>query len=246
MDASIIIPIQVRSDTFLVYLEHLDFCLHAANMQNHPSYEIILVDYISASKYALRINKMADKYGAKYVRVDRDDRIWARGRALNCGINVASGNYVLFVDSDCVIPKFYLKDHLNHASSTVFTYSEFYNTDPKIKKSGEHLALMKQKKCIKPPLPNCHSHQCILRSVVDSVGLFDETYRGWGAEDNDIFLRLTRFGMKSHKVKAMPVHLYHPTWQELMNRDGLSAVQKNTLKLNRARYWQYRRTGKKE
>lgn len=244
IEPSILIPIQVASKEFAIYFQHLEFCLQAVSTQTAKC-EVIVIDYISCPEYAEKIKNVVSKFAFTYLRTENPDPIWARGRALNVGIKNSTGNFVLFVDSDCVMPTYYVQSHINHLKPDTFTYSKFYNTDPAVRKCGNFKDLMKQKTMIKPPLTNCESHQGILKDTLNIVGCFDDTYRGWGVEDNDIYLRLTRHGLVAQYVDCMLVHLYHPSWQELMRSAGKDDVQQQTLDRNRTRYKTFRKTGKK-
>jgi glycosyltransferase involved in cell wall biosynthesis len=244
LKASIIIPIQVASKEFEIYFEHLGHCLAAAARQNIP-HEIIVVDYVSRTDYAEKICFLGKKYKAKVVRDTRTDSIWSRGRSLNVGIRNSTGAFVLFVDSDCIIPPDYATIHVQNLVSNMFTFSKFYNTSPAIVKSGDYFALLAQKNKLLPPLSDCTSHQGFSRATLAAHGLFDEVYSGWGAEDNDLYLRMRRAGVRPLEVNTMPIHLYHPTWQELMKIAGRDKEQRTTLEQNRSRFFNYKKTGKK-
>ncbi len=242
--ASIIIPIQVSSKEFDIYLEHLDFCLYAATQQTIKN-EIIVVDYISDSHYVDSISATAKKYNCELLRVEYPDKIWCRGRALNAGIKNAHEGYILFVDADCILPPDYVELHLQKITRNRFTFSKFYNTTKNIKKSGSYMQLLSQKECLLPPLSDCTSHQGFHKLTLEKHGIFDPVYRGWGAEDNDLYLHMKRSGISPVEISSMPIHLYHPTWQELMKNAGRDEEQRTTLEQNRARFINYKRTGKK-
>lgn len=244
MTTSIIIPVQVASKEFEIYLGHLAYCLCAATTQTIAA-EVVIVDYVSRNDYADTIRVLGKKYGCKVVRDERVDSIWSRGRSLNVGIRNSTGSFILFVDSDCIIPPNYVQAHIESAAPNKFTFSKFYNTDPGIVKSGDYAALFAQKDKLLPPLSDCTSHQGFTRAALEAYGLFDEVYSGWGAEDNDLYLRMKRAGVKPLEVAAMPIHLYHPTWQELMKNAGRDKEQKVTLEQNRIRFLTYKKTGKK-
>lgn len=244
MKASIVIPIQVASKEFEIYLSHLEFCLIAAANQTVPC-EIVLVDYNSHLDYAAPINDLGNKYKCKTVRDTREDPIWSRGRSLNVGIRNSASPFILFVDSDCILPQNYAEVHLGHSAPSRFTFSKFYNTSPTISKSGDYASLFAQKDKLLPPLSDCTSHQGFSKALLATHGMFDEVYRGWGAEDNDLYLKMKRVGVKPLEVSVMPIHLHHPTWQELMKNAGRDEEQRVTLEQNRARFLNYKKTGKK-
>lgn len=244
MHASIIIPIQVVSEHFAVFLEHLGYAAYAAKRQSAPS-EIVIVDYNSTPDYIAKIKRIAREVHAIYIRDERRDTLWSRGRSLNTGIKCALGDLLLFVDADCILPVDYAAKHLDLIDPTCFTFSEFYLTEPAVRKTGHYETLFAQKDKIKPPYDTCCSHQGILRETVTKVGMFDEVYRGWGAEEHDYIHTLKLAGIKPKQCPSMPIHLYHPTWHELMKHAGRDEEQKITRAQNKARYFNYAKTNKK-
>ncbi len=244
MEASIIIPIQVASDHFTIFLKHLEYSVASAQAQTVQA-QIIIVDYNSKKKFSDLIKRIANMYMGKYIRDDREDTMWARGRALNVGIRNALGDLLLFVDADCVLPNNYVSDHMSSIDNTCFTFSEFYLTDCDIVKSACYEKLLLQKTKIKPPYATCCSHQGVLQETIRKFGMFDEVYRGWGAEEHDYIHTLKLAGIKPKQCKAMPIHLYHPTWHDLMRSAGRDEEQRLTRAKNKARYSSYVKTNKK-
>ena len=120
------------------------------------------------------------------------------------------------------------------------TFSPFYDTNKRIKKSGVYRALLKQKNAVVGLRPSSHSHVGLTRACIEKHGAFDDRYVGWGGEDDELLLRLRRRRIKPHRVPAFPIHLWHPTWQELMNKIGREQVQRDTLKRNRRLYYTYK------
>lgn len=244
MHASIIIPIQVADDHFTVFLEHLGYSVYAARRQTVPS-EIIVVDYNSADRFVPQIKRIARDNHAIYVQDERADKLWSRGRSLNVGIRCAVGDLCLFVDADCILPTNYVADHLNLIDNTCFTVSEFHLTAATVRKTGHYETLISQKADIKPPYDTCCSHQGVLQETIRKVGMFDEVYRGWGAEEHDFIYTLKKRGIQPRLCSAMPIHLFHPTWHELMRNAGRDEEQRLSRAFNKARYFKYAKTGQK-
>jgi len=242
MKASVIVPVQVSEPIFSIFLENLSFCAESVRSQSVDC-EFIIVDYNSSYQFQDQIKYITHKFSARLVQDDRSDKLWARGRALNVGIRAASGDLLLFVDADCVLPKNYIEDHSAAINEKVFTFSEFYLTKSSVRKTGDYNSLAGQKDCILPPYKTCCSHQGILRSTVQAVGMFDEQYRGWGFEEHDYILTLNSHGITGKKCQAMPIHLHHPTWQDLMAAVGRNDEQRTSRSKNKSRFFQ--RSGKK-
>lgn len=236
MIASLIIPIQIVSKEFEIYLTNLVYSLEGAAKQNVEC-ERILVDYMSGEDYVDELKKYSKEYEFEYVRDDRKDTLWSRGRALNTGIKHASGDTILFLDADCVISPSYVATHLKYITQNTFTYSPFRPTTKDIKKSGDYSALLAQKNAVKLVLPELCSHKGIHRNWIEKHGAFDEDYRGWGAEDNDLWVRLKKSSMQAKEIVTYPIHLWHPIWQELMNTAGRRKEQEDSLISNKKKYF---------
>jgi len=234
--ASLIVPIQITSKEFEIYLINLKYALEGAFKQNIAC-EKILVDYMSGPSYIQKLEKFAGQFNFKYIREDREDTLWSRGRALNIGIKHSTGDLILFFDADCVLPENYVREHVTNAEENIFTYSQFLPAKKELKKSGNYKEVIKQKELIKPTFPTCYSHKGLRRTWVDAHGAFDELYRGWGAEDDALWSKLTKAAQTPRKVDVHPIHLWHPTWQELMNQAGRQQEQEQSLIENRTRYF---------
>ena len=77
--------------------QYLDRCVESILKQNFTDYEVILVDDGSKD----RSSKMCDDWAAKDERIRVVHKINAGlGMARNTGVDVAKGEYVLFIDSD--------------------------------------------------------------------------------------------------------------------------------------------------
>ena len=99
MLTSIIVPAHNSEKT-------LEQCLKSVLLQDGINFEVIVVDNKSTDKTKEIIEKLqrADKR-IKYVFEPRQ----GRGAARNAGINSAKGEIIAMTDSDCVVPKNWLK-----------------------------------------------------------------------------------------------------------------------------------------
>lgn len=86
---------------------HLENCLKSILNQTHKNKEIILIDDGSVDGSA----KICDDYAARYREIRC---IHQKNKGVSCarnlGINMAQGQYILFVDSDDYVDENYLKD----------------------------------------------------------------------------------------------------------------------------------------
>lgn len=73
----------------------IDICLKSIRKQTYPNIEVIVVDNYSTD----RTREIAENYGGKVILCRA-----GRSKAKNIGLNLAGGEFVLFVDSDMELP----------------------------------------------------------------------------------------------------------------------------------------------
>ena len=96
---SIVVPVYNAED-------YLDRCLHSVMDQEFTSYEVILVDDGSTDASSL----ICDRYSStdpRFVTIHQANKGVSAAR--NAGINMAQGEYVMFLDSDDVLLPFALE-----------------------------------------------------------------------------------------------------------------------------------------
>jgi hypothetical protein len=144
--ATVIVPVQVTAG-FEVYFENLRYVMDALHQQRGVSAEFILVDYHSDAKFVPDLKGLCRDYDFRYVRKEVADdevkeefgKIWSRGRALNAGISEANGEWVLFVDADCVVPRGYVAAHVKACTSSSYTYALVHDSKKGIEPTGSYV-----------------------------------------------------------------------------------------------------------
>lgn len=95
---SVIVPVYNR-------IEEVDDLLNSLSQQSYNDFEVIIVEDGSSAPCDNVVAKYSEKIDIKYFYKENEGRSIAR----NYGIGRASGQYFIFFDSDCVIPKQYFK-----------------------------------------------------------------------------------------------------------------------------------------
>lgn len=95
---SVIVPVYNRID-------EVDDLLQSLSKQSFTDFETIIVEDGSTMPCEEAVKKYQDKIDVKYFYKDNEGRSIAR----NHGIERASGDYLIFFDSDCVIPEDYFE-----------------------------------------------------------------------------------------------------------------------------------------
>jgi glycosyltransferase involved in cell wall biosynthesis len=207
----------------------LDAVLTTVSDQTRLPEEVIVADDGSSPETRELIDKWLPRLGCVLIHVWQADAGFRAARARNLAITKASGDHLIFVDGDCLLPPHFVENHRrltrpgslisggrvlltgdqtdtllsNHAES----YSEVF-TGPK------HLSLWWLPLRNRVPLSWRAVRTCnisILTQDVLAVEGFDEAYTGWGKEDSDLAVRLEKFGVKfvSGRFAACVSHLFH-------------------------------------
>jgi glycosyltransferase involved in cell wall biosynthesis len=204
-----------------------------AAIKEYGNAELILLDNGSEDG-SYRILK--EEYGSWHVDQFRDLTI---AGLRNAGARLANGEYLSFIDSDCVVPPNYLDEALR-----VFT-----SVGPDV--TGSMCALPDTTGWVERSWRTLHERSTdgyvnylnsgnlvIKRTVFAQVGGFNESLVT--GEDTDLAQRLRRSGFiiyECHKVRA--VHLgYSPTLRQFMRRQAWysqgmfgEGIRKSTLTL---------------
>lgn len=145
--------------------------------------------------------------------------------AMNRGVERATGDYVLFLNSDDALASSDILQHMRMAMShhrPDFCYGGTANRDAD---GNEHVALRTSLKAVLQRMPFCHNSVLIRRSVFRDLGGHDTDYAV--AADYDLVLRMVAAGFRGLRIDR-PVSLF---WSR-----GVSADD-DRVALDYARIW---------
>jgi GT2 family glycosyltransferase len=200
-------------------------------------YEVAVVDDGSVDctyEYIRDINK---NYALKYIYLQRDE-VSCRGRARNMGRQLADAKYIIFIDSDILVredylfelercfsmeedlavigTRLYLSQEIPYDTvldKSVFRKYSFDKVDC-VQYEIRHLMfnhMSYNSHCGIPPWLKFFSCNAVApKKYLDRIGGFDEKYKGWGMEDNDLGYRLSLEGLNIVINSRMEVlHQFH-------------------------------------
>jgi glycosyltransferase involved in cell wall biosynthesis len=158
-------------------------------------------------------------------------------RCRNEGVLVSKAPYLLFTDGDCVLPPDHVRCHLEFRRTGRVVVGDCYRLDRETSeritdgalRSGEYLAWVprpeRRRMALKAfrgwwyHLLRCAMHPRmtgnnigIWRADLERINGYDENFVGWGLEDRDLQLRLSRLGLRFRSIlgRTVACHLWHP------------------------------------
>lgn len=218
---------------------HLERCLASLGRQTGVDgrFEVIVTDDGSADHTAEIVEQFARQapFPVRFVTQPHDD--YRLSRARNNGVRAASGTYLLFTDGDCVFPADHLQQHLavrtpgfayggdavwlSEAASRGVTLAAIRSgalmkvVTPAMRRrlkwrAYKSLAYQALRHPSKPRMVGCNI--AVHRADLEAVNGFDESFVGWGCEDDDFAGRLRRSGVKVRSIlhRTHAIHMWHP------------------------------------
>lgn len=223
-------------------LLHLDLVLESLCSQTSMVDELVITDDGSEEDVlgALRSRREGLPFPVVYVRQPR--RGARRARCRNNGIRIAGGDLLFFLDQDIILTPGYVAAFKACNCDRVFLVAHAIRLseeqtaritveDVRAGLHGRMPDRMQRKELLSRcrrdfwayrlhPLVPALGYRPKLRSGVfgiqrrhiEAVNGFDETYEGWGNEDDDLGRRLYRIGVRGRNVfvREFPLHLHHP------------------------------------
>ncbi len=235
---------------------HLRLCLESIRQQSTGCpFEVVVADDGSRDETAAVVRQFAGTAPFPVRFVTHDHAGFQAARCRNNGVRHSAAEHFVFVDGDCILPPDHIETHLRaHRPGTVtsgycvrLTQETSQQIDfAAIKRGGleryatagelRKLATMHRKAwwyglLNHPTKPALRSTDfSIARTDFEQINGFDEQFRGWGGEDDDLGRRLKSAGVGQVSVldKTRVYHLWHPPvpsktvqWRDGANIDYL-------------------------
>jgi GT2 family glycosyltransferase len=186
-------------------------CLISLLANDHPDFEVVLVDDGSEDD-TLKIVRELQR-GAPRLRVLSAPH-GGPARARNLGIREASGEDILFTDSDTLAPRGWMSGLCRELErrdaaavgggvlplgpATPYSAAEQFRYH---RLTGTRARFI-------GALPTCNL--AVKREALEAVGLFDETFRHAASEDYDLCFRMNDLGYRIWFAPECAIHHRHP------------------------------------
>lgn len=230
MKISVIVSTYNRPDALSVTLDSL---LNQSRLPN----EVIIGDDGSGSSTAEVIRRFAGIAPFPVVHVWHEDKGFRLAAIRNKSVAKASGDYIIQIDGDIMLHPDFLADHEDAARIGSYVKGSRVRLDrnltEEICKSGKSRKLTPwssgilsgRSKGWRIPLLSKIFHRWFKRHAMWGLGCnmaywrndfiaingYDESFEGWGREDDDLSHRLVRNGcrMRDLRFKGIIYHLWH-------------------------------------
>lgn len=235
----------------------LELCIESILRQTQLPNEIVVADDGSGESTRQLVKALEAKSPVPIVHVWQPDDGYQLARIRNRAFAAATGQYIIQLDGDLILEKHFVLDHLSMARPGTFisgsrTMMDEQLTAKLLRKEVGMDEIREQR----PHLSKRHNavRSVILRNLsylfqqsrrnykyvlgcnmafwkqdLLKVNGYNESFKGWGKEDNELAVRLLNAGLKLRFIKfgAVVYHLYHKV-------ADLSAVPANEEKLLQA------------
>ena len=203
--SSIIIPTYKRESLLRNLLESL------SRQRTSYEYDVTVVGdgtEVSPERIGLGPVNMPLKFLSLPQRV-------GRGAARNAGIRESSGDLVIFLDDDMTVVEKFVDEHVRHCRDENTVVLGDIRSAPEY--AGHSLARYVQRQGIRklksrdviPPRCFRTGNALVPRSLLESVGMFDETITHYG-EDMDLAARLKDAGARFVFAEEAAAYHHHP------------------------------------
>jgi len=214
--------------------EALELVLKSVVNQKEMPDEVLIADDGSTNDTKQVIDRFIKDFPIPLIHVWQEDNGFQKSIILNKAIAKATGDYIIQADGDCILHRFFVKDHLAFAEEQTYLFGSRVT----IKKSHLETLFSKQQtrfnafskgikkrtRAIYIPLfssfygkRNTFSNKfrgcntSYFKTDFIAVNGYNEDFKGWGREDSELALRFHNYGLQARRIRYRGIvfHIYH-------------------------------------
>lgn len=222
--------------------QRLANCLHSLRWQSVAAHlQIVLSDFGSDPEHANSIDQLAAQHAAVVARTATDE-VWNRSRALNIGIQACATPLVMCTDADMIFAPDFMAEVLSalDKDDKALVVSRCHDLPESVSEQPwqvSDFAALRDKSALRDTT-GTGACQATRKAFFEHVRGYDEAFKYWGAEDDDMLSRAQEHGLR---VTWLPdttsmLHQWHPTmkndrWlQRKVNEWRLKLTQRRVIK----------------
>ncbi len=183
-------------------------CINSLLTQTLNDYEIIFIDYGSSQPFKREIaDFIATNPTIIYKYLNTYGWLWCKSHALNAGIDLANGKYIIVVDIDLIYSPDFINVFDKKVSDTTISIYQCYYLEEKFSQYSS-LDFNKSYHFTK----SYETGTGLLIAPIEAVkniGGFDTYFKVWGFEDMDMFKRLQSFGLSVQWIGVEFASTFH-------------------------------------
>ncbi len=228
--------------------EQLRVVLTSALDQTVLPREIVVADDGSKDDVRSLIRELRASSPIPIVHVWQPDEGFRLNRSRNNALALATGDYVVMLDGDCFVNRFFIEDHVGQARIDQYVGGRRVHIDPSrreyVLRTGDlRINFFSRGKSKSTYAIRSHwlsklfstrgsaysedfekiagANMAFWRADAERVNGFNEVFVGYGGDDRDFVQRLTRSGLESYRLRhlAIAYHFKHQDRQREVRDD---------------------------
>ncbi|MCF8069579.1 MAG: glycosyltransferase family 2 protein [Desulfobacterales bacterium] len=183
-------------------------CFESLKAQTLNDFNVVLIDYGSDEYYSAKIQALCSQYPFINYRFNNTRGMpWNRSHALNSGIKIATGKYILLGDIDLIYSSNFITSFYKKLNSDIQFYKpvywlpEFFEDWSNL---NQHLTTFPHS-----GFSGKGGVHIIKKDILLKIKGFDEFYCFWGVEDRDLNARTEALGIKTEWLSLEDAPVYH-------------------------------------
>lgn len=191
--------------------------------------EIVFIDYGSDTPLIEKNVPELKNPSVKYHYIDSRGKLWSRSIALNIGAFYAKGEILLFSDIDLIFHSDFIKKLLDNDIKRENIYQYRCHYLPQNFNDFNHLNNTNNLEKFEISPDDGHGLMIVNKIKFIEIGGYDNHYKVWGMEDNDLNYRLKKLGMKEEWLNPrefITYHIWHSSTREHTKKGIPNGFQK--------------------
>jgi len=217
------------------WVEALELLLLSLKNQTIKPTELLISDDGSTEETKKLIDKFRTEFDFPIIHVWHEDNGFRKTVILNKTIKKCTGDYIIQIDGDCIMNRYFIEDHIKARRNSCFIHGSRVLLNENFSKEVLSQKITEFPSYIAKSKNNMNAFRSpILSSVYMSkstslkstrgcnfsfwkedmlkVNGYNEAMIGWGLEDTELSARLINLGCKKIKLKhlGLQYHIFHP------------------------------------